>query len=195
MKMRSILDFIPHRSLIRQRFFLALLALLCSPLNAHAGDDPYQTTDAFLAEAFPGGPPKAAAIWMREAVRKDMAQVLGHAPPPRYRYWQAGKRTVWILDEIGKDQPITAGVIIDDGAIADIRVLVFRESRGWEVRHDFFTRQFRKALLGSDHQLDRRIDGITGATLSVRAMTRMARVALLLDARTRGQAAQLASAR
>jgi hypothetical protein len=35
------------------------------------------------------------------------------------------------------------------------------------------------------HELDRNIDGISGATLSVRALTRLARVALLLDAEVR----------
>ena len=83
------------------------------------------------------------------------------------------------MDEIGKDRPITAGVVIDNGAIADIRVLVFRESRGWEVKYDFFTRQFDNLRLGNgDQRLSEPVDNITGATLSVNAMTRMARAAL-----------------
>ena len=53
--------------------------------------------------------------------------------------------------------------------------------RGWEVRHSFFTDQFDDASLVKDARLDRTIDNISGATLSVRAVTRLARVALLLD--------------
>jgi hypothetical protein len=46
------------------------------------------------------------------------------------------------------------------------------------VRHDFFTREFDSAALDGGGELDRGIDGISGATLSVRAVTRLARVAL-----------------
>jgi hypothetical protein len=61
-----------------------------------------------------------------------------------------------------------------------LRVLIYRESRGWEVRHAFFTRQFDQAQL-ENGKLDRSIDGITGATLSVEALQRAARLALWLD--------------
>ena len=44
-----------------------------------------------------------------------------------------------------------------------------------------FTDQFRGLKLTNDHLLTARIDGISGATLSVRALTKLARVALLLD--------------
>ena len=89
-------------------------------------------------------------------------------------------RSAWILDEIGKELPITIGVAVADGAIDNVRVLEFRESRGWEVRYPFFTDQFSNARLGSGQRLDRKIDGISGATLSVRAVTRIASIALLL---------------
>ncbi len=56
-------------------------------------------------------------------------------------------------------------------------------------------RQFHQARLTGGRNLDQPIDGITGATLSVRAMTRMARVALLLDAHARGTVTDLATAR
>ena len=112
----------------------------------------------------------------------------------RVRYWQAGSRTAWILEEIGKDKPITAGFVVEDGHIDTVEVLVFRESRGWEVKYPFFTRQFRDVRLGDRGELNRQVDGITGATLSVRAMTRMARVALLLDDHVRSSSTTLAQA-
>ena len=110
------------------------------------------------------------------------------------RYWGGDKRTAWVLDEIGKDEPITAGIVVNDGAIEEMRVLAFRESRGWEVRYPFFTRQFHDARLGG-RDLTRTIDGITGATLSVRAMKRMARAALLLHEHTVASSSTLAQAR
>ncbi len=98
----------------------------------------------------------------------------------RLRYWGRDGRTAWILDEIGKEEPITTGIVVNGRAIEEVKVLIFRESRGWEVRHPFFTDQFKGARLGHDDQLDRHIDGISGATLSVRALKRLARVALFL---------------
>jgi hypothetical protein len=62
---------------------------------------------------------------------------------------------------------------------------VFRESRGWEVKYPFFTDQFARIGLTGEGELDRQIDGITGATLSVQAMKRMARVALRLHDESR----------
>ena len=61
--------------------------------------------------------------------------------------------------------------------------MAFRESRGWEIRHDFFTAQYRGLGLAADGALSREVDGITGATLSVRAVNRAARLALWLAAR------------
>ena len=163
-----------------KKYFLSLL-LLSFSVTGFAGGV-YQEPDAFISEAFLGHPPKAAVIWPSSELKAQMKQILGHAYKGlRIRYWKKDGRTAWILDEIGKDKPITTGFITNQGKIETVRVLIFRESRGWEVRHAFFTDQFDNAALNNDHRLDRTIDNITGATLSVRAVTRLARVALLLD--------------
>ncbi len=142
----------------------------------------YQEPDAFIAEIFDGRPPAPKALWVTAPVRAEIESILGHAPPSlRIRYWAEGGRTAWILEEIGKERPITTGIVVRGDAIERLRILVFRESRGWEVRHDFFTDQFPGAGLAGDHGLDRDIDGVSGATLSVRAVTKLARLALYLD--------------
>ena len=111
-----------------------------------------------------------------------MTEILGHPPNAmRIRYWADGGRTAWIVEEIGKEKPITTGIVVNAGNIERVKVLIFRESRGWEVRHDFFTDQFNGAGLTGQHQLDRNIDGISGATMSVHAVTRLARMVLFLD--------------
>ena len=198
--MRSVRNYISifSRRAPRRPGAWALLLLLTGVLTqpATAGDaGTYLAPDAFVAQAFHANPPPARVLWMRAAVRDDVTRLLGRSPAPRVRYWQQGARTVWILDEVGKDQPITAGFIVDNGAIENVQVLAFRESRGWEVKYTFFTDQFRHTLLTPERTLNRKIDGITGATLSVRAMTRMARVALLLDAYARSDETILAAAR
>ena len=159
--------------------FIIWLSLL-STTTAAGGV--YQEPDAFIGEVFKDTPPKAQVIWPSSELKAGIKEILGHDYPSlRIRYWQEDDRTAWILDEIGKDKPITTGFVVNQGRIERVRVLVFRESRGWEVRHSFFTDQFDSATLKSNHQLDRNIDNISGATLSVRAVTKLARVALLLD--------------
>jgi len=102
-------------------------------------------------------------------------------PAARVRYWRAGLRTVWVLDEVGKEMPITVGIAIERGAVQHVRVLVYRETRGWEVKSPAFTAQFTGTRLTAEQRLDRHIDGISGATLSVRALNKLARLALLFD--------------
>lgn len=141
----------------------------------------YIETDEYLQSAFPSGVPAAQTLWLKNELRANVESLLGHRfSGLRVRYWMDGARSAWILDEVGKELPITIGVAVSGGAIASVRVLEFRESRGWEVRYPFFTDQFVDARLGPNQDLDRRIDGITGATMSVDAVTRIARVALLL---------------
>ena len=162
------------------KFTLIMCFLLLA--NAVIAGGVYQEPDAFIAEAFADNPPKPGVIWPDKALKARMKDILGHDYRGlRIRYWKDGDRTAWILDEIGKDKPITTGFVINQGRIEKVRVLIFRESRGWEVRHDFFTDQFDNAGLQAGSELDRSIDNISGATLSVRAVTKLARIALLLD--------------
>ena len=172
---------------LRAAVFLALAAHAAPAAATEPIDegieDVYLAPEAFLADAFGGAAPKARKFWIKREHRAVIDEILGHGLGAlRVSYWRAGLRTAWILEEIGKVKPITTGFVVEDGAIARIRVLVYRESRGWEVRHDFFTAQFEGARLEDGLRLDRRIDGISGATLSVRALTRLARLALWLHA-------------
>ncbi len=135
----------------------------------------------YLRTAFPNGEPAQSTLWVSAELRKSVEAALGYnLEPLRLRYWHRDRRTAWILDEIGKERPITIGVVVEDDAASLVRVLEFRESRGWEVRHPFFTDQFNDAQLDGENDIDQRIDGITGATMSVDAVTRVVRLALYL---------------
>lgn len=50
------------------------------------------------------------------------------------------------------------------------------------MQQSFFTRQFQGVSLTSNDKLSKKIDGITGATLSVWALQKVARLALMFDA-------------
>jgi len=157
-----------------------MMTVLLTTLSA-AADSVYLAPEDFITAAFAGDPPAPELLWISTTQRNELRNMLDQELRSlRIRYWRQGARSAWILDEIGKDKPITTGVIIDDGRIEQLQVLIFRESRGWEVKHAFFSDQFTGATAGEKHQLDRRIDGITGATLSVRALQRQARLALFL---------------
>jgi hypothetical protein len=147
----------------------------------------YMGRDAFLELAFPGSAPELQTLWITSDTREAAKEAVGWSPRAlRMRYWQSGARTAWILEEIGKERPITLGIVVSAGRIERVEVLAFRESRGWEIRYPFFTEQFGGITLQDDGYLSQPIDGITGATLSVRATEKVARRALWLDAQVRG---------
>ena len=142
----------------------------------------YQMPDEFVRTAFKQQTPEAKIIWIKDKLRNQVENILQHKHAvKRVRYWIKGHRSVWILDEVGKKKPITAGFIIDENKISEVKVLIFRETRGWEVKYPFFTRQFKQLHLTEDNILSQSIDGISGATLSVRALKKLARIALLLN--------------
>lgn len=145
----------------------------------------HETQAKFLTRAFTGPQPEPAIIWLSGERKTGVRQLLGHDYPAlRLRYWCREKRSAWILDEVGKELPITVGIVIDENHISSLRVLTYRENRGGEVATPSFTDQFNGAALGMDKTLDIEIDGITGATLSVQALTRLAAVALYLHSQT-----------
>ena len=162
----------------------AVALVLCGGawLAGHAGDEVYLAPESFVADAFQSVP-KPSVLWLTPTLQAEAAHILGHPPRQlRQRYWTDGTRSVWVLEEIGKEEPITAGFVVRGGRIEQARVLVYRESRGFEVRYPSFLKQFGGAGLTTDRRLDRSIDGISGATLSVGAMDRMARLALFYSA-------------
>lgn len=166
---------------------VALLALVFAGAGA-AGERVYLSPEDFIASQLPQSP-QEKRLWVTPQLQAKASSILNHAPNPlRPRYWTDGKRTVWILQEIGKEDYITAGFAVERGTIAAARVLIYRESRGGEVRYPAFLRQFDGASLTDGAYLNKTIDGISGATLSVRAMEKMARLALLYDRAAKEQA-------
>lgn len=169
--------------------FLMIFILMLINLSAVCSNNVfargiYQQPEQFISEALDGVMPKPQVYWLTNEDKKAIAEILNHQYKRlRIRYWQSNNETVWILNEVGKDKPITIGVQIKDHAISQLKVLTYRESRGDEVRHSFFTAQFNFAKLNENNELDRNIDGITGATMSVRALTKVSRLALWLDKR------------
>lgn len=158
---------------------LCALLVCMLPVSLVLAGGVYQSPEAFIAGTFSDKPPAPQLLWLKGDVRETSTAIMGHRYPAiRIRYWLQDGRSAWILEETGKERPITTGLVVGDHGIEKIRVLIFRESRGWEVKHPFFTDQFPGAGLDDELSLDRDIDGISGATLSVRALKKLARLAL-----------------
>lgn len=157
-----------------------IFLLLNTGMSAYAKGI-YQQPDDFISQAFQQTPPTARVIQLNDALKNSIESILKHPyQKTRIRYYLHNNRSAWILEEIGKEHYITSGIIINDDGIEDVRILIFRESRGDEIRHSSFTDQFKGINLNEDQQLNKGIDNITGATLSVRAVNKLARMALFL---------------
>jgi hypothetical protein len=174
-------------------FLLQLLVfLLLVPLaGVLQAKNIYQQPDDFILEVFADAEPEQKRLWIKADLKQKIKNILGHdLALLRIRYWQNQQRTAWILEEIGKTEPITMGFVINAGVIELSRVLIFRESRGWEIRYPFFTDQYKNATLNAGLKLDRHIDGISGATLSVAAVNKLARLALMLHEHSKAAVGQ-----
>ena len=157
----------------------ASLSLFLGLNVTQAKAEEYLTQQAFLKQAFGEATPQVKTLWLKQDLKQQVSDILGHPYAGlRVRYWVDDSSSAWVLEEIGKERPITIGVVLDGGEIRGINILAFRESRGWEVKYPFFTDQFKGLSLTEEQQLSDHIDGITGATLSVRAVTKVARLAL-----------------
>lgn len=161
---------------ISKIFLFILLSISFS--NTYA-EGIYQKPADFINESFSSKPPKSSVLWITKSLKPEIYNIMGHdLGVLRIRYWKKNRKTVWVLNEIGKEHPITVGLVVKENKIQQLKVLIFRESRGGEVRHPFFTEQFKQVGITSEHKLERNIDGISGATLSVIALKKIARLAL-----------------
>lgn len=163
--------------------FIAAIAIAQSMAASVWAKPGFYLSDAeFVATVFEGDSGEVSNLIVTRSLRDEIEQILEHPLAGlRLKYWQQDDMTAWILDEIGKTEPITIGVAVAAGRVSSVRILEYRESRGSEVRFPYFTNQFRGAELANGTGLDRRVDGITGATMSVEAVQKVVRVALLLD--------------
>jgi hypothetical protein len=142
----------------------------------------YTAPSVFIRKAFGGKMPETSALKLSADAQARAKKIMGHKfAETRVRHWSSGGRNVWILEEIGKEKLITTGFIIEKGVIVSTEILIYRESHGWEVSKPFFTQQFKNASLKEGDKLSKEIKNIAGATLSVRAITKLSRLVLYFD--------------
>ncbi len=174
-----------HNNLYTAVFFIGLLtsALLASSTVSAKGV--FQSGPDFISEVFLEQGTQAEVqvqskvLWLTDDIRQQAEKILDRPVQGlRIRYSRSADKTAWILEEIGKEMPITIGVVVDQNKIIKVKILAYRESRGGEVRFPAYMAQYNGATLTDRHRLDKSIDGITGATLSVWAVNKVAALAL-----------------
>lgn len=76
-----------------------------------------------------------------------------------------------VSEEIGKYRPITFMVGLNpDFTVREVVVMVYRESRGGDVKRKRFLNQYRRKSVRDPIDVNRDIINISGATISVRSM-------------------------
>jgi hypothetical protein len=88
-----------------------------------------------------------------------------------------------VQNTIGKHKPMTYMVGVDGrGRVSDIELLIFRESRGSEIRQKRFNTQYEGKTVLDPVRINKDIINISGATMSVRSMSAgIKRVLVLVD--------------
>lgn len=188
MKFPPTIDF---KSIIRKGLYLFVAVIALALWVAAAGAqeekkyDPqvYLTKKQALEIAFPGADEiKKEKIWLTDEQKIAIEALYGQPiMENRIKYYVGVKDNkpmgYMVVDHmIGKDYPITFMVVLNvDGTVREVEIMIYREPRGWEVRYKSFMSQFFGLNAESDF---RDIHSITGATLSVRAITRGVRKAV-----------------
>lgn len=181
--------------MIRRPAFGLILLILGSvtsnaqetPTEAEIGTiEVLETEEAALADIFPDADSaRSRLITVDSAMRAALHNRLGWIPADSaFLYFDLFMDggcigNAVIAEEKGKYRPITFMAGVDTTLrIVDVRVLVYRESRGGEVRHTRFLKQYRRKSLESPLRINRDIINITGATISVNALNAGVRKAL-----------------
>jgi Na+-translocating ferredoxin:NAD+ oxidoreductase RnfG subunit len=181
--------------MIRRRgrlLFLCLTLGFCAGTGAAAypetEEQVFLTVDGALKAVFPDAERvTSASRTFTPAEKKRIEERLGWALAESsvtvyegFKGSQPMGRAV-ITQEIGKFKPITFIVKLGpSGQVDRVEVLVYREAVGAEVRRQRFWGQFRGKTAKDGLRLNRDILNITGATMSVQAMTAGVRKVLVM---------------
>jgi hypothetical protein len=154
---------------------------------AYAAD--YMTVEAAQRAAFPN-----ATSFVRVALSLDAdarSRLAAVARPPGVRdpaVWRAMAGTellgTFFADAvIGKQEYIGYTLALDvEGRVLRVDVLYYRETHGWEIRHERWRVQFAGKTASDPVEINRDIANISGATLSCRHVTDGVRRLLALHA-------------
>jgi Na+-translocating ferredoxin:NAD+ oxidoreductase RnfG subunit len=117
--------------------------------------------------------------WEDEEYNLSRVTLIGSDQPEIYSVQQGNSRPfayVLFAEAMGKVDTFTYLIIFNpDGIIEKVSVLLYRENYGGEIGSKRFLKQFNGKSNGMSMEYNQDIDGISGATISVQAITRAVR--------------------
>ncbi len=114
--------------------------------------------------------------WEDEEYNLSRVTLIGSDQPEIYSVQQGNSKPfayVLFAETMGKVDTFTYLIIFKpDGIIEKVSVLLYRENYGGEIASKRFLKQFAGKSNGLNMEYNQDIDGISGATISVQAITR-----------------------
>jgi Na+-translocating ferredoxin:NAD+ oxidoreductase RnfG subunit len=145
-------------------------------------------TDDAVREAFGGAPAVKHTEYLDEAQAAAIAKQAGSAPSSRivisYRATKDGRPlgAAYLESHIVRTLPETILIVLDpEGKVVKVEILSFDEPDQYRPRERWMD-QFKGRSLDSELSLSKGIRGVTGATLSSRAITAAVRRVLATHA-------------
>ncbi len=96
-------------------------------------------------------------------------------------------RLAWQISTKGKHGLITSLVVIENGKVVNCRILSSREERGKQISKKRYLKQFTNLSLKKSNRLSKRVDAISGATISSKAVMSAVVLALRLSEESKAQ--------
>lgn len=145
----------------------------------------YSTREEALAKAFPGADVERQTLTLSEEQRQRASDVAGGRPIEsasviRYVARSNGSVVGWAYFDTHRIHSQTETLMIllhPDGRSRRVEVIEFNEPRKYQASESWLA-QFADRKLDEDLWIRRGVDGITGATLTARAVTRAVRRAM-----------------
>jgi hypothetical protein len=178
---------------------LLVLAVLLAIAGEARAEGLYLSEPQLAERLFPEAKTLVAStLVLSDAEAERVGVLFGYRLEQKsFRLLAAGDAgTIFVLDLMGQNAPITFGVgITPDGVVRGVELVAYRESRGEEIRAPRFLRQLTGKRLADPLKLGKDVDAITGATISSRSATLATRKALALAQVLRERAAAAAPPR
>ncbi len=163
---------------MRWRWIILPLVTVCAAPAARA-QDALLTPEQALKEIFPESvrmvhETRALPPVVRQRLERELGRRVNEDSVDITRVFDehgSFRGYAVVTEEIGKYRPITFMVgITPELTVRDVSVLVYRESRGGEVKRKRFLSQYRGKSVHDPIDVNRDIINISGATISVRSV-------------------------
>ena len=162
------------------KIFTILFSILFS-VSVSASDEILKRDNFLKSSLGVSTVPMHSYVILKDDIESGVSKILGDSYHlPVIKYWKVGNKIAFVLEAIGKHEFITTGFVVENNQISDVKVLVYRENYGYEIKYDYFLDQIKGNKTQANGKLVKRLANISGATLSVNSMRRLSKLSLFL---------------